>query len=244
MTVKLTFYDEGKAEVMLNRPDAKNAVNFQMIADLEIVLTELEQTESLHVVVFRGTGDAFCSGGDIRQFHQLRSADDAMSMLEPMYRVLVRITELAPLTVAHIDGPAVGGGAELAAACDVITGTSKAKAGFIQGRLVLPPGWGGSALLKSKLQMSDALYMLVSAEIFSADELLRFGFIQELADEPFALFKAAPEMISYHKKQKQPIPDLAEKMYADVLACAEFWASESHHAAVEEALTKKEGPAD
>ncbi len=169
----------------INRPDARNAINFELMDRLEALLDELEQDKFLRLFILTGTHASFISGGDLREFHQIKSAEGAKEMTNRMVGILNRIEKLPFWTLAAINGHAYGGGWEIPLYFDFRVASSSAKIGFTQGVFYLPPGWGGITKLNQSVGPDLARYLLASQKILSAEEALHTGFIQELlpADE-------------------------------------------------------------
>ncbi|QKS71536.1 enoyl-CoA hydratase/isomerase family protein [Paenalkalicoccus suaedae] len=228
------------ATVTLNRPDVRNAVNFDMIKDFQHVLTLIKQDKPTHVLL-TGANNAFCSGGDLRDFHSLKSEEEAKTMLEPMGKVLREWVQLPALTVAYINGPCVGGGAELAIACDVRYGSEEARVGFVQASLAITTGWGGASLLKERVGYATAINLLSQATIHDASSLEKLGFLTILSKQTVLdqlnSYRGKRESIASYKEQLRT-PYLLENMEQEVVACAKLWELDAHHQAVEAFLNK------
>lgn len=167
-----------KAEI--NRPETKNAVNGELISALTTLLDWLEQQQDIRVFHLTGSGGAFISGGDLREFHQIRDTESAMEMGRSMTRVLSRIERLPFWTVASLDGIAYGGGWEVMLAFDFRISSSRSTFGFTQGTFYLPPGWGGLDRLTRTVGRDQALRLLASRAVLDVEEALRLGLIHEV----------------------------------------------------------------
>lgn len=167
----------------IDRPKAMNAVNFQLMEELESLLEKLEQNSKVRLFILTGTGKSFISGGDLREFHSLKKADEARVMTERMMTILSRIENLPCWTLAAINGYAYGGGWETALAFDFRVAASSAKIGFTQGKFYLPPGWGGIKRLSDLLGKNRALYHIAAQTIMSTKEALEIGFLQDVFDD-------------------------------------------------------------
>src|SRR4029077_20460381 len=114
-------------------------------------------------LVIRGAGDrAFCAGGDLKELEHMRSEADAAAMAHQMRATLDRIPQLPIPVIAGLNGDALGGGAELALACDFRIAASHARIGFAQITLGLMPAWGASERLASLVGRSRALNKLLT----------------------------------------------------------------------------------
>src|SRR6202158_5498664 len=124
---------------------------------------ETVRVQRARVLVIRGAGDkAFCAGGDIKELEGLRSESEAAAMAHRMRVTLDRIPQLAIPVIAGLNGDALGGGAELAIACDFSVAASHARFGFAQISLGLMPAWGASERLAALVGRGHALHLLLS----------------------------------------------------------------------------------
>lgn len=170
-----------KAEI--DRPKAMNAVNFQLMNELESLLDKLEGNSEIRLFILTGSGKSFISGGDLREFHSLKKADEARVMTKRMMTILNRIENLPCWTLAAINGYAYGGGWETALAFDFRVAVSSAKIGFTQGKFYLPPGWGGIKRLSDLLGKERALFHIAAQSVLSADKALEIGFLQDVFND-------------------------------------------------------------
>ena len=150
--------------------------------DSKNLLDQVEKDSTIAYAVITGAGDqAFCSGGDLSEYHSLRTAAEAFPMLSRMAGLLFRLATLPMPVIALVNGTAVGGGCELAMACDYRVVSSKAKAGFIQGTLAITTGWGGATLLFEKDGKHDRVFRLLSeAKVHTAAEMLEVEWASEV----------------------------------------------------------------
>jgi enoyl-CoA hydratase len=234
----------------INRPDKRNAVNYEIMDGLEEVLSIAEENETKALVI-TGAGDrAFCSGGDLSVFHKLKTADEALGMLSRMAGILTRLLMLPVPTVALLNGTAIGGGCEIASACDFRLGRRGIQAGFVQGDLAITTGWGGGSILFEKLSPSHALKMLGDARLYSVEELYEQGFIDYIYEgdhlEQCTYFLAKmldkePAVLSAYKQlvvKKWMASSLQERIEAEARNCAILWGGEVHHRRVNQFLKK------
>lgn len=232
----------------IDRPEIRNAINDEVMQGLE-KLVERATAELPRLVIITAAGDrAFCSGGDLSVFHALETEEQAYPMLKRMGDVLYQIKTLPVPVAALVNGTAVGGGCEIATACDYRLIRSHAKAGFIQGTLAITSGWGGGTYLFEALQHDQALKMLSEARLYSADELLVNGwataviqddedaekFVESFSEVLPDVHRAYKEMAVRRWRQTQ----LKERVEAEIRRCAQLWESEAHHAAVASFLKK------
>ncbi|MEX0660427.1 MAG: enoyl-CoA hydratase/isomerase family protein [Balneolaceae bacterium] len=228
----------------VNRPEARNAVNFDLMERLEKLLDELEADKEVRLFVLTGSGDSFISGGDLREFHQLKKADEAKQMTSRMIEILDRIENLPCWTLAAVNGYAYGGGWETLLVFDFRVAKQSAKIGFTQGKFYLPPGWGGISRLTKTVGRDAALYWLASQKVIRADEALRSGLIQDIfKDESYQKdVDALSERLVLNDrafieyvKSSQSHNDIAD----EIEPFSRFWESDEHLKRVDAFLSRK-----
>jgi enoyl-CoA hydratase len=234
----------------INRPTSRNAINYDVMEGLEKFL-DIGENKSYSALIITGAGEsAFCSGGDLSAFHQLKTEEEAYRMLSKMASILYRLLIFPKPTIAVINGSAVGGGCELATACDFRIGRKGIKAGFIQGKLAITTGWGGGSMLLEKLGYTYALKLLMTAETYNAEQLMAAGFLNELyegdARVAYELFISKmitleTDTLSAYKSilvRKWEETNLKQRIQDEVRSCAKLWESEAHHKQVDRFLSK------
>lgn len=248
INMKLSFERTGAfTYITINRPEKRNAIDHDTIELFDELLDEIEHSKKDRALVISGAGDeAFCSGGDLSVFHALRTRDEAYDMLSKMSRVLYKIFTLEIPTIALINGTAVGGGAELAAACDYRIAANHAKIGFVQGKLAITTGWGGATYLLEKMPAETAFHMLTTTSIYTAKEAEELGYVQHVLDgkatresleQYFSPWEnVSSDVLRAYKKRKLDAIDLSRlksRVHQEVTECAVLWESEEHHQAVD-----------
>ncbi|PLR69638.1 MULTISPECIES: enoyl-CoA hydratase/isomerase family protein [Bacillaceae] len=243
----------GILEIKINRPERRNAVDFDVMNDLEAILDEAERNEKLLAATITGSGDkAFCAGGDLSVFGNLTTRQEAFYMLSKMGNLLYRFMTLHIPTYAIINGTAVGGGMEIAASADFRLVKEDAALGFIQGNQAITTGWGGSTMLFEKMQHDAALYMLTSGKKMTAAKAkeLRFAskvFHTDAFDERAAEYIRQslipyPEVVRAYKEikvNKWIESGLKKRMEEEISKCSELWISEAHLQAVHQFFQKR-----
>ncbi|OLN21485.1 enoyl-CoA hydratase [Domibacillus antri] len=235
----------------ISRQDRRNAVNYGVIKGLNEAVERAKQ-DDVRVLAVTGEGDrAFCSGGDLSVFHSLRTEKEAYAMLSKMGAVLYDLATLPKPTVALMNGTAVGGGCEIAAACDYRIARDGVKMGFIQGNQAITTGWGGGTLLMERIETRFAFKMLSEAAVFRAEQLEGFGFIDRVheragMEEAKRFFEHElaihSTVLTAYKKiltAKWESSGLKERMEQEIRQCAILWEQEAHHEAVAAFLSKK-----
>lgn len=231
-------------EVAVNRPEAMNAINFEVMDGLERVLDEIKKDKELRLFILTGTGDSFISGGDLREFHQIKDAKGAEKMTRQMTGILERIEQLPCWTLAAVNGPAYGGGWETILSFDFRVAISTATFGFTQGKFYLPPGWGGITKLTETVGRSQAFYWLASQKVIDAETAFKTGLIQDVFKNDEYVQKLARLKKVLTKNDRTFI----EYIKSNDLHCTEdeiepfstFWESNEHLKRVDDFLNRKE----
>ncbi|WP_158735463.1 enoyl-CoA hydratase/isomerase family protein [Alteribacillus sp. YIM 98480] len=233
--------------IELNRPEKRNAIDYEVIEQLHLILDEVKEKQEDKCLVITGTGeDAFCSGGDLSVFHELYTKEDAYQMLHQMSRVLFKLYALNIPTVALLNGLAIGGGAELATACDFRLAAPQSKIGFVQGKLAITTGWGGASMLMERLRPEEAFEMLLSCQMYSAQQAKELGFVQQVlgnsdvkteAEKHFSAWRNVPlQVLKAYKQRKLDRTNLSSlkgRIQKEVEECSVLWETDIHHQAVE-----------
>lgn len=170
--------EERVAVVTVSRPEALNALNTETNGELLRVATELSEDAGVHVVVLTGAGDkAFVAGADIAEMQAMTSEEARrFSMLGG--RVCATIERAPQPWVAAVNGFALGGGCELALACDIRFAAETAKFGQPEIGLGITPGFGGTQRLSRSIGLGWAKYLCLSGRPIRAEEALRVGLVQ------------------------------------------------------------------
>ena len=176
--------------IKISRPEAMNALNRQVLGDLKILLGELTHKREIRAAVLTGEGEkAFVAGADIKEMQTMQTTQ-AREMAISGQALFQKIEDLPFPVIAAVNGFALGGGLELALACDFIVASNKARWGLPEVTLGLIPGYGGTQRLTRVLGRALAKRVAMSGEMFSAQQGFGWGLIAEL-HEPAALFDAA-----------------------------------------------------
>ncbi len=248
--------DGGVLTVTLRRPEKRNALSRKLIAELAQTFTPWREREDIVVAVLTGEGDkAFASGGDLKELSAVRAEADVLAFAEETRAALDTIRRFPVPVVAALNGDALGGGAELALACDLRIAAPHARIGFLQGTLNISTAWGGGTDLFRLVGPSRALLLLVTAEALDANRALGLGLIDAVADtaQPFAdalagfvapLAARRPQVARAFKSlavaHRYGAP-AAEMAAVETRAFAETWVHADHWAAVETVFNRRGG---
>jgi enoyl-CoA hydratase len=164
----------------INRPKALNAINIELISELHDELQAVETSQTLRAVVITGAGErAFAAGADITELTSLSPAD-AVQYSRHGQAMMQSMAALSVPVIAAVNGFALGGGLELALACDFIYAAQSATFGLVESNLGLLPGYGGVGRLSRRIGESAAKEALMTAKRYSADEALRMGLVNRV----------------------------------------------------------------
>ena len=163
--------------VTINRPDKLNAINRQVMDDLDKVVHEIETSDTIRAAILTGSGaKAFVAGADITEFQGL-SRSEGMTMAKKGQDIFGRIERAAKPIVAAVNGFALGGGCELAMACHFRVASVNAKFGQPEVNLGLIPGYGGTQRLTQLIGKGRAIEFLLSGNMIDAATALQFGLV-------------------------------------------------------------------
>jgi methylglutaconyl-CoA hydratase len=179
--VQLSVSPSGAAEVLLNRPDKRNSFNAEVIAGLHRAFETLHGADEVRVVFLRGAGSSFSAGADLdwmRAQAVASEGDNRADALE-LARMLKALHDIPALTVALVQGAAMGGGAGLVAACDMAVATPDAQFAFSEVRLGLTPATISPYVVQA-VGPRRARALFATGRRFDAEDALRFGLIDEI----------------------------------------------------------------
>lgn len=191
----LTERDGAVGIVRLNRPEKLNAFAGEMRDLIADAVEALGADESIRALIITGAGRGFCAGADVHYLNELVAAENAadfQKLLEAGERVVQLIRGLPKPVLAAINGPAAGGGANLALACDLRIMADTAAIGQTFTRIGLHPDWGGTYFLPRLVGAARALELMWSGRMVGAEEALAIGMVERvvpadrLADEALA----------------------------------------------------------
>ncbi len=187
------------ATVTLNRPDVLNALNGRMVEELAQTFAELAAEPGVRAVIVTGAGPkAFAAGADIGEFSALGDAAAGEALAARGQALTTAFEALAAPVIAAVNGFALGGGCELAMACDIRIAAENAKFGQPEVNLGILPGYGGTQRTTRLLGEGMAMYLCLTGEMIDAQEALRAGLVQKVvpADGLLAEARRIAELIA------------------------------------------------
>jgi enoyl-CoA hydratase len=231
-------FDDGLAVITIDRPQARNAIAPETMEQLH---QALDRAEGATALVVKGAGDrAFVSGGDLKQLAALRTEEDAAAMARTMRGVCDRIAAFPAVTIAVLNGHALGGGAEFAVSTDIRLAAADIKIGFNQVALEIMPAWGGAERLVKLVGYSQALLLAGTGTILEAPAAECVGLIDRVL--PRESFDDDWRALA-RKLAHRPAGEIKRVMKGAsteeaVAAFARLWVSDEHWAAADKAMNR------
>ncbi len=180
----LLAIDGPVATVTLNRPEKLNALTMEMIDALSAIAAQLDADRAVRCVILTGAGErAFCVGADINAWSALEPLDMWRTWTRRGHQVFDQWARLRQPVIAAINGHALGGGLELAAAADLRIAPASAQFGLPEASIATCPGWSGTQRLTGLLGPARVKYLALTGRRISAEEAWRIGLVQEVAGD-------------------------------------------------------------
>jgi enoyl-CoA hydratase len=186
----LSSLEKGILVVTINRPDKLNALNQQVMSDLNSLMDDVDDNEIIQSVIITGSGEkAFVAGADISEFAGA-SAEEGKALAKKGQDIFFRIERSTKPIVAAVNGFALGGGCELAMSCHFRIAANNAKFGQPEVNLGLIPGYGGTQRLVQLIGKGRAMELLMSAGMIDANTALQYGLVNYVVPQEELLAKA------------------------------------------------------
>lgn len=202
-TTLLTSLENGILTVTVNRPDKMNALNSQVMDDLDRVLIEIRTNAEIRAAVITGAGQkAFVAGADISEFAG-RNKEEGMALAKRGQDIFSGIENSTKPIIAAVNGFALGGGCELAMACHFRVASDNAKFGQPEVNLGLIPGYGGTQRLTQLIGKGRSLELLMTGNVIEASIALEYGLVNHVVPQDDLLPKA--KMILEQITAKAPL---------------------------------------
>ncbi len=234
--------------VTLDRPAKRNAISRPLLDELRRTFESRGADGTLRLAVLTGAGDkSFAAGGDLKDLSAVRTIDEAAEMARQAKAALDAIRRFPVPVIAALNGDAIGGGAELALACDFRVAAPQARIGFLQGRVNISTAWGGGIDLFGLLGPSQGLALLCSGDLVGGERALAIGLMDAVAPEGESLERAvesfaapmlrqAPQVLRAFKRLAIETRDGRPRAELDALETRIFshtWAHQDHWDAVD-----------
>ncbi|MEM4575460.1 MAG: enoyl-CoA hydratase/isomerase family protein [Archaeoglobaceae archaeon] len=173
--------EEGILWVKFNRPEALNAINEEVIRGLRKAIKIAREDKEVRVMVLTGEGRAFCAGADVKMFSKMNTYE-ARRIIEELGKALEELEDLEIPVIAAVNGLALGGGCEIAMACDLIIASEKAVFGQPEINLGIIPGAGGTQRLARIVGWKKAMELCLTGERIDAREAERLGLVNRVVE--------------------------------------------------------------
>lgn len=177
-TLKYEMKD-GIAYVTISRPKAMNALSAEVLGELKTVFEQIADDPEAQIVILTGEGKAFVAGADIAQMASY-SGVEGQDIIRKGSRIINYIESMDKPVIAAVNGFALGGGCELAMACDIRIASEKAKFGQPEVGLGIIPGFGGTQRLPKLVGKGMSKYLIMTGEMIDAQEALRIGLVEKV----------------------------------------------------------------
>jgi enoyl-CoA hydratase len=212
VNVRVTEPQPGAVWVTINRPQKHNALARPVLNEVAAAVRTAGAREDVRYIVVTGAGDRyFAAGGELHKLASVQDEPAVLAMMEEAGAALDAIRQCPVPVIALLNGDAIGGGAELALACDMRLQSAHARIGFIQAKLAITSAWGGGPDLFDLVGPAHAMRMMARCELVGADQALAWGLADAIINDgatgnDFAAFTAplyacAPQVLRGIKAQ-------------------------------------------
>lgn len=244
----------GRLDVTIDRPAKRNALSRPTLARLKDIFERHATDDSVKVAVLTGAGDkSFAAGGDLADLSSVRTQDEAADMSRQARAALDAVRRFPVPVVAALNGDALGGGAELAVACDLRVAAAHARIGFVQGRLAITTAWGGGIDLLSLVGPARALALKSRSDLLTGAEAAAIGLVDEVAKPGESLADAVDRFVAPMLKQTRKVlaafkalnlaygrgTSREELERIETARFAETWIDDDHWLAADAILTRR-----
>jgi enoyl-CoA hydratase/carnithine racemase len=191
------------ARCAINRPDAMNALNTEVVEALDAAIAEVASDPAIRCFVIGATGGVFCAGADLKDALQTSPEPGKTDFLDQASAMMNRLRQIPKPVIVALNGTTMAGGLELAMCADIILAAEDARIADAHANFGVYPGAGGAAILPRMIPHQMALYMLLSGRSLTARRLYDLGFIAEL--HPSEALDAAAMALATEIAAKSPI---------------------------------------
>lgn len=242
--------EAGTWVLTVDREDTRNAIDLAVHDALASALDRVEADGHARAVVLTGAGSSFVSGGDLKLIRE-RPFEETLALSQRMTALLDRLETLEVPVIAAINGWALGGGLEVALACDYRIAEAGARLSFRQAAMGLTTGWGASTRLARIVPRSTALRMLATAELIDAERALSLGLVDEVAPDGASVDGARAMARSIHECSPRAVAgfkkvlrsaygeDAAQARAAEWEVFRALWGGDDHREALDAFFDKR-----
>ena len=175
---------EGVLLITINRPEKRNALAREVLSLIKDTFNSFRDDQSIKLAVLTGAGDkSFAAGGDLHDLYDVRTEQQTREMSDEAFQCLEAVRQFPLPVIAVLNGNALGGGSELAIACDFRLAAAHARIGFIQGKLNITSAWGGGPDLVNLVGARQALRLFATSKIVKPTEALTLGLFDQVAEQ-------------------------------------------------------------
>jgi enoyl-CoA hydratase len=182
--------DGAIAIITISRPEKLNALDIDMLKELSLACDEVEANGTIRVAILTGSGKAFSAGGDIKAWGGMQPNEFGHAWVRFGHRVFDRLATMRMPLIAAVNGHALGGGLELAAAADIRIAERHVKIGLPETSLGMVPGWSGTQRLVKRFGPQVVRRMVLGGEIFTAEDAHIHGLVDQVVDTGQAMIAA------------------------------------------------------
>ena len=183
-------YEGAIAIIAIARPEKLNAFDIEMLKALGSACDDIEANSNVRVTILTGAGKAFCAGGDIKAWGAMAPQEFGHQWVRFGHRVFERLATMRMPVIASLNGHALGGGMELAAATDIRIAESQIKIGLPETSLGMVPGWSGTQRMVKRFGAQIVRRMVLGGEMFTASEAMNSGLVDHVVETGTALSAA------------------------------------------------------
>jgi enoyl-CoA hydratase/carnithine racemase len=250
-SIEYSVHETGVGLITINRPGSRNALNWEAMETFADIIEQAHGEVDLRALVITGDRKAFCAGGDLYELDNYLKFEDGERLARIMGNALKGLESLPVPTFAAVEGAAIGGGAEVAVACDIRIVAQDARIGLNHVRLAIMPAWGGGQRLRRLVGYSRALEWLCMGKILTGDEAGEYGLANQVVAPGEALNTAISlaeaianldrDAVRTAKKILSTGMQLTwnEALDAERAALPFLWAAEAHVQASKAFVTKR-----
>ncbi|MEE2828944.1 MAG: enoyl-CoA hydratase-related protein [Myxococcota bacterium] len=244
--------DKGVAQLVLNRPAVKNAIDDALMSAMDDAVAALEGREDLVAVVVTAAGEeAFCAGGDLKWLQSFDTPDKGAEMSRRMQGIMQRLSRLPPPVIGILNGYALGGGTEIALACDLRVMEEHSFLQFKQAQVGVMSGWGGGARLLRLVGYSRAMELFATGRKLQPEEALALGLTNRVVPRGAGESAAAAMIDLFRRGSARSIRTIKQLLQGamdrdqlggtelEATLFSEVWCSPEHDEAIEAFLQKR-----